>query len=137
MSDNFGFTDDAGRLDLVARYREAAVADGWSMRPTFGCESIEGAATLEKDGFTMQTIARPPASPGGWYHASINIWGPDRLAVKPPDEYSMEAIRAGLRCCHYCDVTDVDTQRVSFAGRCCAGCVDQQRRVLEQPGWCD
>ena len=66
---------------------------------------------------------------------SVSIWGPDSLAIAVPMPYSWDAIVAGARTCSACGKTDVDTQRFSFAGRCCAACLPEMRRQHERPGW--
>jgi hypothetical protein len=123
-------------------YREAAVADGWSIRPTYDSEPVTSAASLDKEGFHMSILARindlkryPNVK--NLYDIDISIWGPDSLAVEPPKQYYMEAIRKGLRFCGCCGKTDVDTVRYSFAGRCCKECQPNLRAIHEKPGWCD
>jgi hypothetical protein len=82
----FGFTNDEQWYNAAIAYRNAAVHDGWSIRPTYeGHESVERAATLEKDDFTIMILTRDPTTSdiGKWkYEASIHIWGPDGLAIK-------------------------------------------------------
>ncbi len=136
---DFGFTNDQGRLDAARAFRDAAAADGWSIAPTYGAsESVERAASLERDGFKMMVMARTSGEGAKWrYEAKISIWGPDGLAIKPPNEYDFSAIAASLRRCNYCPATDVDTQRVGFAGRCCEACLPEQRKRVEYPGWTD
>lgn len=136
---DFGFTNDIGRLDAANAYREAAIADGWSCTATYGNEPVERAASLVKGGFKMGILARDRrGEPSKWKaEVSIDIWGPDGLVVKPPDEYDWAKIQAGVRTCNSCGATNVDTQRYSFAGRCCAKCLPEMRRKHERPGWCD
>jgi len=43
----------------IEQWRDAAVADGWSIKPTYQSEVVEQAASLERDGFHAQVIARP------------------------------------------------------------------------------
>ena len=63
------------------------------------------------------------------------MWGPDGMQVVVPVIYDATKLIAGLRACLYCDAQDVPTQRVSFAGRCCATCFSEQKRIQEYPGW--
>lgn len=119
---------------LCNEWRTAAEADGWEFRPTYASEPVEHAFRGERDGFTIQGIARP----GDARHppsASIHIWGPDSLAVRPPLTYDMDAIRRGARTCGYCGAEDVETARVGFAGRCCRTCLPVVRPQIERPGW--
>ncbi len=116
-------------------WRDAAVADGWSMRPTYQQESVERAWRLERDGFVVSGITRSPEAEGDMPTVSIHIWGPDGLVIKAPGVYDFAALVAGTRTCAACGATDVDTQRFSFAGRCCAACRPEMARLHEQPGW--
>lgn len=118
----------------VDAWRLAAVEDGWSIEPTYQNEPIEQAAKLCKDSWAARTISRPSGSsfPGSKESNSINVWGPDRLQVRPGIPYSMDALVAGLRTCHKCGAQDVDTTQYYFAGRVCLEC----RKVLkEHAGW--
>lgn len=136
---DFGFTNDGARLRAAEAYRDAAVADGWSKRPTYESESIDRACTLNRDGFIMQVLTRDNSEKKRkWKHeAQISIWGPDGLAIPPPAEYDFAKIKALTRHCMYCKTDDVDTERVGFAGRCCAKCLPDQRKKIERPGWYD
>ena len=67
----------------IEKFIEDAVADGWEIRATYDKESIERAVSLTKNGWSMSVINKPS-------HRSIHIWGPDKLAVKVPDEYEKE-----------------------------------------------
>jgi hypothetical protein len=131
----FGFTDDEAMYKAAIAYREAAVADGWTIKPTYGeHEPVERAATLTRDGWHMSILAR--TGEGKWkYTASVHIWAPDGVAIIPPDTYDFEQIKAAERTCMNCKATDVDTCRVGFAGRCCEKCLPEMRRVHEYAGW--
>lgn len=136
MSDfDFGFTDDDVVYLKALVYLKAAVEDDWICTPLYTDESMSSAAKLIRFGFTMQIIARVLKSGGPTYQASVHIWGPDRLVIKPPDVYNRVTILSGMRTCNDCGATNVDIQRVSFAGRVCANCIDQARKDREQPGW--
>lgn len=137
---DFGFSNDRSHLDSVVAYRDAAVADGWSIRGTYEpSESVERAARLQRDGFVMQVLTRDNSerAHGKKFEASVHIWGPDGLAVTPPPLYDFAEIAARTRVCSACKKRDVDTERYSFAGRCCAECLPEMRRRHERPGWCD
>lgn len=123
----------------VVAFRDAAVADGWSIEPTYGeHESVDRASRLKKDGFLMMILTRTPVEGDFFrhrYESEVSIWGPDGLCIAPPSKYDMEEIRRGLRICEECHATDVETFRVSFAGRCCAKCLPAARKIHEYPGW--
>jgi hypothetical protein len=121
-------------LRLCNEWRQAAEADGWQFTPTYQHEPVEHAFRGNREGFSIQGIARPNG-PGKTPEASIHIWGPDGLAIKPPLCYNMDKIRAGARRCGYCSAEDVDTVRVGFAGRCCLTCEPTIRPHIETPGW--
>jgi hypothetical protein len=134
---DFGFTNNDARLRAAEAFRDAATADGWSMRATYGSEPIERASTLTRDGYTMQVLTRDNSEKKGkWKHeAQISIWGPDGLAINPPEIYDFAKLKSLTRHCNYCKTDDVDTQRVGFAGRCCAACLPAMRAKIETPGW--
>lgn len=139
----YGYTDDMRAVEAVREYVEAAIADGWSARPSYKGEPQESAATLERDGFKMHTIARVRTiepymrrnTPR--YTAEVSIWGPDGAGVEPPPDYSFEAIQAGVRACPECGRTGVDTVRVAFANRACTDCAPALTAKLCKPGWCN
>lgn len=120
-------------------WREAAIADGWTSKPTYEKESEERASTLQRNGFTAQIITRTP-EPKPWNQhpkpeGMVTIWGPDRLSVVTPWPYDWQHIEAGLRRCMECGAKDVDTQRASFAGRVCSACLAMAKAKYEHPGW--
>jgi hypothetical protein len=139
-----GYTEDRRQLEAVRAWVKAAEADGWSLRPTFPKnETAESAATLERDGFKLMTLARvhqPQDRPGlrkraEFYAVSIHLWGPDGVAIEPPPLYDWGAVRAGLRKCPECGAEDVETFRVAFANRACGSCRPALAKALEFPGW--
>jgi hypothetical protein len=143
-SGEFGYTTDPRRLEGVRNFVSDAVRDGWGIEQTYpGREPVESAATLTRDGFKMMAFARDASGDERRvrsrtsYMASISIWGPDGLAINPPQFYDFDAIQAGVRFCEYCGARDVSTHRVGFAGRACADCLPGQRKAQEYPGWCD
>lgn len=133
----FGNSNEDAHILSVEQYRDAAVADGWKISPTYGNEPVTSAAKLRRDGFVMSVLARRRTGGRYKYEAGIHIWGPDGLGVEPPPIYSFAAIVAGTRRCSACGKGDVETTRFSFAGRCCRDCLPEMRRQHEQPGWCD
>jgi hypothetical protein len=136
------------KIEEARAWRDAAVADGWSIRPTYdGHEDVSRAATLEKDGWTalivtrvydeeyMKTAAPWLKSMAGKTDVSIAVWGPDTLAISVPMPYSFDSCIKMLRRCNDCKKEDVSTQRVSFAGRVCSTCLPAARKRDEYPGW--
>lgn len=134
-SGEWGFTNDPDRIQGAKQFRDDAVADGWSIEPTYGDhEPMERAAKLCRDGYAMSVITREKT--GGWqFEAKVHIWGPDRLAIDPPEFYDFAEIERRTRICGYCGATEVRTQRVGFAGRCCENCLPAMRKRIETPGW--
>jgi hypothetical protein len=130
-------------LQQVQKFRDDAVKDGWSIKPTYPPhESVESASSLSKDGFSMLILTRTHdlklyPNVNNLYEVEISIWGPDRLAIEPPREYDMQKIIDGMRFCKHCWKIDVETVRYSFAGRCCKDCLPALKKKYEQPGWCD
>jgi hypothetical protein len=127
--------------EKIVAFRDAAVKDGWSIKPTYKLEEVDEASTLQRDGFRMSILTRM-ASPGDLYRrpsfdVCIGIWGPDGLAIRVPPVYNFESIKEGLRICNNCKKTNVKTERYSFAGRCCKKCLPQMKKEHEGPGWCD
>lgn len=121
-------------IAIVTEWRNAAVADGWEVRPLYDNEPIESAAKLTREEFVVHTISRPAVR--HWRErADISGWGPDGLSIAIPLPYDMDRIRQALRRCNPCGAQDVDTHQYSFAGRCCAECLPAMKRKHEYPGW--
>lgn len=122
---------------LAHRWREAAIADGWNAEPSYGDhEPLERAWRLTRDGYVIQGLSRA-GDDKSLPTASVHIWGPDGLAIEPPLEYDLAAIRRGAETCSECGACPVRTERVAFANRVCGECAPAARRALETPGWCD
>ncbi len=120
-------------------WRDAALADGWTSKPTYDKEAEERASTLTKDNFEAQLITRTP-EPKPWnshpkHEGNVNIWGPDHLAIDITLLYDWQYIVTGLRRCLNCKTENVETQRVSFAGRVCRICLPAMQKKHEYPGW--
>ncbi len=130
-----GYTDNPGELKRIIEFRETAVKDGWKIWPTYQNESVESAATLEKEGFKMMICTRENELHK--FERDISIWGPDRLAIKVPQGYSWEEIKSGVNVCGFCGETGVRTQRIAFANRSCEKCYPAAKEKHEKPGWCD
>ena len=135
--EDWGLTNYQEDLDAVIVFREAAHADGWDRQPLFGNEHMDSASKLTKAGFVMHTLTRTndPKQNKYKFTSNISIWGPDGLAIPAPLFYSMEALIKATRTCPICKKDDVDTQRYSFAGRCCKDCLPEMQRIHEYPGW--
>ena len=132
----FGFTNDPQRYHTTIAFRDAAVRDGWSIQPTYQSLPVEHAATLEKDGFTIQILTLENGDTGKWkYRASFHIWGPDGLQITPSETYDWKAITTGQTTCNECGTTDVETKRFSFAGRACKPCLPGAGAKAAYPGW--
>jgi hypothetical protein len=136
MKHEFGLTNSQADIDAVHAFREAAKADGWTCEPTYASEPEESAARLSREGFTMQLLSRANKPPNRYgFQAQVNIWGPDGLAINPPEVYDWQKIKAGLTTCSNCGKTDVPTQRYSFAGRACEACLPEMRAKHERGNW--
>ena len=125
------------RKVLIAKtlaWREAAIADGWESRPTYEHEDEMTAFRLTRDGFIIQGLARPEGelSVGS---GELHCWGPDGLAIEVGETYDWEAIQRAVCTCGYCGERPVKTERVGFAGRCCAKCLPEMRAKIETTGW--
>lgn len=134
----------------VTAYRNAMIADGWTMRALYGpTEPMESYAHGEKEGFTchvksrdhVQQSERFPylknARPKQRYMCSVTVWAPDGAVIQVPSVYSWEAIKAQVMHCPKCGADNVKTVRVAFANRACEKCAPALRAKLETPGWCD
>jgi len=135
VADKFGLTNDKEYYEKAVQFREAMVADGWSIKPSFDNESLERATDLEKEGFKCMILTRTGVCAKYEYRVDINIWGPDGLAIIPPEFYDWEKITAGQRRCNYCGKENVETHRVGFAGRVCDECGATVAARVERPGW--
>ena len=81
--------DNIEELNRTVEFRNAAVADGWIIKPTYeGHEPMESAATLNKDGYTMSILARDNSKQFSnakrKYECSVSLWGPDGLHIDTP-----------------------------------------------------
>ena len=127
--------------DEVIKWREDAIADGWSHEPIYGDhEPEETAMRLKRDGFTASVYNRTGKTEGGGsgvFIGSVSVWGPDKLHVAHHNFYSWDLLIRSLEQCDYCNLYPVKTQCVGFAGRCCSNCLPEQRKKQEYRGWCD
>jgi hypothetical protein len=135
-----GHTNNVSELIHVREFRDASVADGWTIQAAYANESVDRAAMLHREGFKMFILTREDQET--WrrfkYTAQICIWGPERpvgLNIRVPEMYSWSAITEALRQCTICQQDDVETFVWSFAGRACAGCLPSQKTKHERNGW--
>lgn len=136
MKNDWGYSNDATRFNEINQFVADAVADGWTLEQTYDSEPSMRACKLKREGFVISVITRKNV--GKWkYEANIHAWAPDKLAVIVPAVYSWDAFKDSQTTCNLCLKAGVETQRYSFAGRCCADCIEQARKDHEQPGWCD
>jgi hypothetical protein len=136
MADEFGLTNDEQEINEVSAFREAAIADGWEAQPGSAAELIEDYAHLSKEGFKMHTMSRRLVNSKFKFQASVHIWGPDGWAIGLLGPiYNWDEIKAGVRRCNECGAEDVETERYSFAGRCCAGCRPKMAAQHERGNW--
>lgn len=132
---------------IACVWRDCALADGWSLEPTYQHEPAESHGTIAIDTrigmFKGHVMARPSKrgeTERDWSlgMGEVTVWAPDSLQIRVPLIYpGIEAIIAMTRHCNNCHADDVDTQRYSFAGRCCAACRPEMARIHERPGWTD
>ena len=124
-------------MEIVKKWVQDAIADGWSSEPIYKNEPIETAMSLKKDGFQVSAIMRDN-NPHPRY-ASINAWGPDGVCVQIPEVYSMTDLVTALGFCEICGKKDVKTVRLAFANRACVECRNKPEvlKKYEYPGWCD
>jgi len=108
---------------------EEAVDDGWDLEATYQSESAYRHGKLRKADWVVSLNMRSTQE------GAITIWAPDGLQIVPPQRYNMQSLIDGLRTCLYCGLSDVDTERVGFAGRSCKECLPEQRRNQEYAGW--
>lgn len=135
----YGFTNNEDRLKGAQQFRDDAERDGWVKTATYGSESIERTSSLSRDGFKMMVLTRDNSADGRGkkYEAAVHLWGPDRLSIPTPRFYDFNELVRLTRVCTKCKAEDVETERYSFAGRCCSACLPKMKAATEQPGWCD
>lgn len=132
----FGFSNDQARFDAVVAWRDAAIADGWSVEPYFpNHEPVSSASKLRREGYIASILTREKVNSKWKFECQMSVWGPDGLAIKVPVVYDWQKISTSQRRCNYCKAEDVETHQVGFAGRACAACLPAQRKRQEYPGW--
>lgn len=144
---------------IAATWRDAAIADGWAMRPTYAGEEMHNACTLEREGYSAQILTRGNRLPkdeddrdsrlGG---GEVHCWAPDTLQIKVPLVYpGWQYFLDAVVTCPHChrgpnrwffgstegNIAPVVTKRYHFAGRACDECRPALRAATETPGWCD
>jgi len=133
----YSHTNDLEMIKAARDYMQAAIADGWEHAPTYTQEVEERACSLTREGYKMMIIAREalPEDRVKNSMTSICIWGPDSLAIIPPDTYDFVNIVENSHLCNFCKKVAEQTHRVGFAGRSCAECLPKQKAKHEYPGW--
>ena len=134
---DFGFTNEEQVLERVQAFRDAAVADGWTIEPTYPNESVDRACRLRREGYVIGILTRRSTGPRWRFEAKTSGWCPRGIAIDLPDEYDWHRIQANARQCPVCKARDVETVRVVFANRACLNCAPALREKLETPDWCD
>ena len=137
---DFGFTNNENEIERVRKWRNDAIADGWSHKPTYGDgEEEDRACSLEKDGWKALILTRINDTKRHKFsfEAEVSVWGPDGLSINPSPVYNFDLMKQDIRTCHSCNKINIETFRFSFAGRCCKECLPEMRRKHEYPGWCD
>ena len=131
--ETYGYTNSDAAYARVSAFRDAAVKDGWSIGPN-SSESPETWARLTRDEWVMHVLARKNI--GKWkYQAEVSIWAPDKHSIVPPQEYNWDENKSAVKTCCLCGAKDVETQRYSFAGRCCAACRPAAAAKYERGNW--
>lgn len=137
----FGYTNDPVWIERARAWRDAAVADGWSIEPTYpNNEGADRACRLKREGFVAQIITRETTKPEAKYRyeASVSVWAPDDMTIVPPDVYDWAEVRGAATACNQCgkgNLAPEDMHRYGFAGRCCTDCLPAMRAKHERPGW--
>lgn len=119
-------------------WREAAIADGWAHEPLYPTHEGENrACKLTREGWVAFVMTRRnEGTPNrSFSQADVTVWGPDGLQVVVPGVYGWDSLQAAFNTCMYCKKSGIPTERVGFAGRTCAACLDEQRARVERPGW--
>ena len=121
------------RSQQIKQFIKDAIADGWSIKPTYGDhEFVERAASLEKDDYKLMVMNRIKEN---YADQSIHGWGPDGLAITVDIEYDWEQIQDAIHICGKCHKKVSHVQRVGFAGRVCVDCLADAQEKHEYPGW--
>lgn len=133
----WGYTNKESDIESVRQFVRDAVNDGWTQEQRYPSEPVEQSCKLAKDGFVISVLTRTQVSSKWKYQASVHAWAPDGLVIRLSEIYKWETFQNAQTTCNLCLKTGVQTQRYSFAGRCCADCLSEARKKHEQPGWCD
>lgn len=104
----------------------------WHVTKTYSSDSKHYTCKSD-DGWTAHVNLRDMKSEDNRVH----VWAPDQLAVMVTDLPCIAHLEAARRYCIFCDTHDVDTVRISFAGRCCEECRNNEELIkkMEYPGW--
>lgn len=109
----------AQHIAITATWRDAAIADGWAMTPTYTHEDWSRACTLKRDGCEAHILTRsnrpelpelPPENrkDDGKLNVSlgtgeVTVWGSDRLQIPVPRIYpGWQYFQDALVTCPHC-----------------------------------
>lgn len=134
---NWGFTNDPAPYEAMLAYREAALADGWSLQWMEGDEKTASYSKHFKDGYCMHILSRSQGKHKYKYEAKASLWCPQGIAIRAPETYDWQKIVEGTTRCHECGATGVKTVRVAFANRVCEPCLPAAKAKYEYRGWAD
>ncbi len=128
----------------VRTWKTAALADGWAIKPTYGeHESVDRAASLEKDGYNEGSIPeklqkKPEASRDGESQGQLHYYLRSSLDLESPVTTPGFSRRSEIpKLCSECGQVKPQTSRVGFANRVCDDCKPAAKAKYEKPGWCD
>ena len=116
-------------LKEAQTWRDEAIADGWSHSPIYKHEAEDTACHLEREGFVASVYVRNERG------CHVCVWGPDTLAIEPPNPYDWNLVVYRTHICAYCGNYFDKTVRIGFAGRCCPECRKKHLAEVEYPGW--
>lgn len=128
--------------DIAQQWLDLFIEDGWTITPL--SESSKSDKNLwvkaeDSTGWRAHIDLRdyPHSKLSEEERQRVHVWAPDDLAVIVTNQPSLDSLVAAQRYCIFCNTFDVDTVRISFAGRCCTHCRKDEElvRKLEYPGW--
>lgn len=127
----------AASLVELRAWRDAAIADGWKIAPTYDHEPVERACHLMREGFVVSMLLREPRNGERWPVVSISAWCPKGISLDFAlrTTYDWPSLIAATRTCPVCGTKDVDTVRVGFANRSCAACRPAVAAKIEVGNW--
>lgn len=137
VQNEWGYTNSDEHIEAVRQFVKDAIADEWLQEKYYDSETLDQSCKLYKNGFEVSVLTRNLNGSRWKYQASINAWADDGLAIRLPLRYDWKVFENAKTTCNICLATNVQTQRYSFAGRCCENCISDARKEHEYPGWCE